>query len=135
MKAQVATEYIIILSLAMMMLVPLVVFSTQNLIDYKEDAKITAAKNTVKKIGESADWVYSQGPPAKLTVNACIPSETENITISGQLLSIMIRTSAGVSEVYFETTSIINGSLPTNEGCYPVSIVAHDSYVDIGVMR
>ena len=79
MKAQAAAEYLVIIAIALTILVPLILYSSQSLISYKEDVKVTTARNVVNKLAESANWVYSQGPPARLTVNVCIPEGVQEI--------------------------------------------------------
>jgi len=133
MKAQSAVEYLIIISLALAILIPLALYSSQNLLDYQEGDKISSAKNAVNKLGESADWVYAQGPPAKLTVNICIPDGIEEISLDS-IVMFKVKTSAGISDVYYDTVPMLNGTIPTDSGCYLISLTAHEDYVDIGVV-
>jgi uncharacterized protein (UPF0333 family) len=134
MKAQASVEYLVIIGLALAILMPIILYSNQNLISYKEDVKLSSAKSAVNKLAESANWVYSQGPPARLTVNICIPDGVEEISLNS-ILMFKVRTSAGVSDVYHETVPTLNGSIPTNSGCYFISLVAYNDYVKITVVE
>ena len=133
MKAQAAAEYLVIIAIALTILVPLILYSSQNLISYKEDVKVSSARDVVNKLAESANWVYSQGPPAKLTVNVCIPEGVQEISL-GNMILFKMKTSAGITDVYHETVPILNGSIPSKSGCYFVSLTAHIDYVNITVV-
>ena len=134
MKAQAAAEYLVIIAIALTILVPLILYSSQSLISYKEDVKVTTARNVVNKLAESANWVYSQGPPARLTVNVCIPEGVQEISLN-KILMFKMKTSAGITDVYRETIATLNGSIPSKSGCYFISLVAHEDYVNITVVE
>jgi hypothetical protein len=134
MKSQVAVEYLIIVSVAFMILLPLSVYLNQSLIGYKDNSKLSKAWDSVKKLGESADWVYSQGSPAKISVEIYIPDGIEQISLQNRTILFRVRTSAGISDAYYNTVPQLNGNLPANSGYYFVSITAYPNYVDISVV-
>jgi len=134
MKAQAAVEFLIIVSVALMILLPVSFYANQSLMGYRDDTKISLAKNTVNKLGESADWVFSQGSPAKLTLKVYIPDDVYNISLEGKTILFKIRTSAGVTDVFYETVPSLGGSLPTNSGYYYVSLTAYADHVNITVV-
>jgi len=134
MKGQVATEYLIIVSVALIILIPLALYVNQSLMGYRDDTKTSRAWTTVKKLGESSDWVYSQGPPAKLTLEIYIPEDVEEISLSDKTFLFRIRTSAGISDVYYTTVSELDGYIPKDSGYYYVSLTAFSNYVNVSVV-
>lgn len=134
MKAQAAVEFLIIVSVALMILLPVTFYARQLLIGYKDDTKISLAKNTVKKLGESADWVFSQGPSAKRTLEIYIPDDVYNISLEDRTILFEVKTSAGVTDVFYEAVPSLNGSLPITSGYYFVSLTAYTNYVNITVV-
>ena len=86
MKAQVAVEYLIIVSIAFMILIPLVLYLNQTFIGYSDDSKLSKADETAKKIAHTADWVYSQGPPAKQTIEIFIPKDVDEISLNNKTI-------------------------------------------------
>ena len=134
MKSQVAVEFLIIVSVAFMIILPFTFYANQLLISYKDDTKISLAKNTVNKLGGSVDWVFSQGPAAKQTLEIYIPDDIYNISLENKTILFQIRTSAGVTDVFYETVPLLNGSLPTTSGYYFVSLTAYTDYVNITVV-
>lgn len=131
MKAQSAVEYLIIVSVALLIIIPFLAYVNQSFSNYKENSKIIQAKNAVKKLGEAADFVYSQGPPAKLTMRICIPEGIQSVSFNKHIL-FKIKTSAGISDIFYDTIGEIRGTIPIKSGCYYFSLIAHQTYVQIG---
>jgi len=134
MKSQVAVEYLIIVSVAFMILIPTILYLNQTFIGYSDSNKLSKASETVKKIGQTADWVYSQGPPAKQTIEIFIPKDLEEISLNNKTVLFKVRTSAGVSDVFYESVAPLNGTLPLNSGYYFISLTAFQDYVNISVV-
>lgn len=131
MKGQVAQEYLIIISVAMLILIPVIYHANNMLISYRDENKISSAKNSVNKLGETANWVFSQGPPARLTVEIYIPKDVENISLDNKTINFEVRTSSGLTDVFYETIAELDGSIPETNGYYRVAVVAHENYVNI----
>ena len=134
MKSQVAVEYLIIVSVAFMILIPTILYLNQTFIGYSDSNKLSKASETVKKIGQTADWVYSQGPPAKQTIEIFIPKDLDEISLNNKTVLFKVRTSAGVSDVFYESVAPLNGTVPSNSGYYFVSLTAFQDYVNISVV-
>jgi len=135
MRAQAAVDYFAIISVALLILIPLILYINQLLTGYRDDTRISMAKDTVNKLGENADWVYSQGSPAKMTLDSIyIPEGIEEISLDNNMILFRIKTSSGVSDVYYETVSPLDGSVPSKAGYYPISLIAYDNNVTINVV-
>jgi uncharacterized protein (UPF0333 family) len=133
MKLQIATEYLIIVSFALMVLIPYILYLYSASLQYQEQNSLTIASESVKKIGEACDWVYLQGEPAKLTLKILIPKNVENITFLNKTIVWKVRTSAGLSDVYYNCLANVTGYLPNREGEYLVSVEALKGGVKISV--
>jgi hypothetical protein len=134
MKAQSASEFLIIVSVALTILIPLILLVNQSLMGYSDDTKISLAKEAVKKLGDNADWVFSQGPPAKVTVEVYIPDGVESVSINNNEILYRIRTSAGITDVYYHTVPELRGTLPIKSSYYFVSLTSFSTYVNISVV-
>ncbi|MEM5773348.1 MAG: hypothetical protein QXL86_03975 [Candidatus Aenigmatarchaeota archaeon] len=133
MKAQVAIEYLAIVSFALLVLIPYALYLQSVSRNLNEDNSLTIASNSVQKIGQTADWIFSQGEPAKITILIQIPSNVEEITFNGKIMNWKIRTSAGLSDVYYISAANLTGSLPTSPGYYNILIKAIEGGVNISV--
>lgn len=133
MKAQISTEYLIVVSFALMVLVPFALYLQDVSRRFSEDNSLTIASNSVKRIGQIADWVYSQGEPSKLKIQVAVPNNVENISFINKIIIWKVRTSAGISDVYYTCVANLTGSLPTNPGYYYVLVQAIENGVNISV--
>ncbi len=134
MKGQVATEYLIIVSVAFAILIPLTFYVNELLMGYRDNSKVSRAWTAVKKLGESTDWVYSQGPPAKITLQVYIPDDVDEITLNDKTFIFKIKTSSGISDVFYTTVTDLDGYLPKKSGYYQVSLTAFSNYVNVSVV-
>ena len=133
MKLQIATEYLIIVSFALMVLIPYILYLYSASQQYQEQNSLIIASENVKKIGEACDWVYLQGEPAKLTLKILIPKNVESITFLNKTIVWKVKTSAGLSDVYYNCLANVTGYLPNREGEYLVSVEAFKGGVIISV--
>lgn len=133
MKAQVATEYMIIVSFALLVLVPFALYLQNVSQNFSDDSNLNVASNSVKEIGQTADWVYSQGEPAKLKILVQVPNNVESITINGKELNWRVRTSSGLSDIYYTSVTNLMGSLPNSPGYYYITVQAMSDGVNLSV--
>ncbi|MGC9200589.1 MAG: hypothetical protein ACP5F8_01320 [Candidatus Aenigmatarchaeota archaeon] len=133
MKAQIATEYLILVSFSLMVLIPYILYLYSISQQSNEQNILTVASESVKKIGEACDWVYLQGEPAKITIKIAIPKNVEEISFLNRTINWKVRTSAGVSDIYYNCIANVSGYLPIKEGEYYVSIQAFKGGVNINV--
>lgn len=133
MKSQVATEYLIIVSFVLMILIPYTLYLSNLTQSFSEDNTLTVASNSVQKIGQTADLVYSRGEPAKLKISILIPSNIEDISFIGKTMNWKVKTSSGVSDIYYNSVATLKGTIPKTPGYYDIIIEAMDSEVNINV--
>jgi hypothetical protein len=133
MKSQIAVEYLMIISFAIMVLLPFFLHLQTASLSLSEDTNSAIAFYSMKKIGEMADWVYSQGEPAKITFLVQIPRNVEEISFNGKIMTWRIRTSSGISDISYISVANLTGSLPVRPGYYNVLVQAIENGVNISV--
>lgn len=134
-KAQTAMEYYIIVVVALIILLPLSVYVFQLLHQYGDDTKISLAKDAVNELGETADWVFSQGPPARYTFQSFyIPEGIENISLDNSMILFKVRTTSGVNDISYSTIAPLAGEIPRRNGYYPITVIAYEDNVTFGVV-
>jgi len=112
MKLQIATEYLIIVSFTLMVLIPYILYIYSASQQYQEQSFLTIASESVKKIGEACDWIYLQGEPAKLTIKITIPRNVVNISFLNKTILWRVKTSADISDIYYNCLANVSGYLP-----------------------
>jgi len=132
-QGQVAFEYMIIVGLVLLFLIPLWAYLASVREDTIQEISTSYAESAVNKIASSADLVFSQGPPAKVRTTVYIPSGVSSTNIIDSTIIISVYSGAGISNVSALTIANITGALPTTEGNYQITIEAIDDYVSVSV--
>lgn len=131
-KAQAALEYMMIIGIAMLILVPIILYSYQQ----NETAmRINQAKLAATQISASAGSLYAQGPGAKTTLDIFLPAGySAQSYASGNIVNIKVYTPAGSNDVIEITRANMSGSLPSDSGYRRIFMTMLDSgYVNITV--
>lgn len=136
MKGQSAFEYLIIISLVITFIVPVWAYVLTTQQNTADELSLAYANNAVKKIIDTSSLVYSQGPPAKVTLRVYMPDSIEDVTIINKTLNIRMRTNSGFTDVYDTATGQLNFTEGLNEtlaeeGLYILKIEAFDNVVQI----
>ncbi|MBU5688073.1 MAG: hypothetical protein KQA31_01540 [Candidatus Aenigmarchaeota archaeon] len=134
-KSQVATEYLIIVVVGLLILIPIIIYLNDVYISYKDESKVSSAKLTVNKLASLANWVYSQGEPARATSLIYIPEGVVSIDFSEKMINFRIKTKSGFVDVSENAPTSIDGSLPIRSGYYNVLISATNDTVKIIVVE
>ena len=136
MKAQSAFEYLIIISIVISFLIPIwaYVLSTQQ--RTTDELSLSYANNAVSRIVDTADLVYSQGPPAKVTIRVYMPAGIQRLIFYNNTMVLTVRTSSGFSDVYDTSIAAINVTQGLNEtlseeGTYLLKVEAYGNVVQI----
>ncbi|MCD6403329.1 MAG: hypothetical protein J7K98_03290 [Candidatus Aenigmarchaeota archaeon] len=136
MKSQVSVEYVLILGVAFLILIPFILQGNISLEYLKDSMRVSFTKNSVESLGQAADMVFSQGPPAKIVQRVYIPKGIEEILIHDHEINFRVILSNGeTTDVYYITKGNVIGSLPTSPGYYKASIYFNGSLVVIGVVE
>jgi uncharacterized protein (UPF0333 family) len=133
MKAQIAVEYLIVVSFALMILIPYTLYLMSVSQNFSDDNSLTVASDSVNKIGETADWVYSQGEPSKSQILVTIPNHLVSATFINRTMIWKVKTSSGISDIYYTSVASLSGSFPTAPGYYNLLIQATSNGVNISV--
>lgn len=132
MKGQAATEYLMIMGIALAILIPLFVFVQDYISDSKTDLRISAVKDSLQTLSDTSEMAYYQGYPAKITVNVFIPEGVVKTNISDKSFLITLQTPGGESDMVAVTDAPVNGSLPTKPGSYKIEVRALEKgYVNV----
>ncbi len=125
-SGQAAIEYMMIISITMIILVPLL-FLVNSYMSYgKDELKISALEDSVQSLAEASDMVYFQGYPARMSVSFYVPESVTSAEAEDNLISVRIRTSSGTTDVIAITQANLTGTLPTSPGTYKIKILAQE---------
>ncbi len=121
----------IIVAAVLVFLIPVWTYVSGVQMQAGSELSISYARNAAEQIADTAGLVYSQGPPAKVNMRIYIPSGVEEINIIGKTIVLRVRTTAGISDVFSISIAEMNGTIPSQEGNYLVTVEAKDGFVQI----
>ena len=136
MKGQSAFEYLIIITIVIAFLIPIWAYTLTTQQHTTDQLSLSYATNAVSKIVDSANLVYSQGPPAKVTLRVYIPAGVESFLIINNTIDMVARTGSGLSDVYETSIAVINATEGLNdtlveEGIYTIKVEALGNVVQL----
>jgi hypothetical protein len=114
-----------------MVLIPYVIYLNSLSQSYSETNRLTLAKNSVEKLGQTVDWIYSLGEGAQTKIEILVPEGVESIEFIGKLIVWRVKTSAGTSDVYYISVTNVTGSLPSTAGYKNVLVKAWRDCVNV----
>jgi hypothetical protein len=126
MRAQAAFEYMLVVLIALAFMMPLWLYMTTVKSEASDELSISYAKDAARMLVSACDLVYTQGPPAKVSITIFVPPGTVNSTITNSTVTFTISHSGGESTVFAESRARINGTLPATSGSYVMEISALD---------
>ncbi|MBU0530687.1 MAG: hypothetical protein ABIH52_01045 [Candidatus Aenigmatarchaeota archaeon] len=129
-KGQVAMEYMLIIGIVMLFIIPVWSYMTTVHRDTSNEIYSTYAENAARKIVDTADLVYSQGPPASVNTVVYIPRYVQWINITNKTVSIRMDTGQ-IQDISHFGIADLNGTLPISEGNYVIHVEAVGNYVQI----
>lgn len=134
MKAQAATEYVAIIAIGLLILIPIVAYLNDLYISYRDENKIASAKAAAIKMTSISNWVFSQGEPAKNIIQVYIPPDVERINFVNNSIVFEIVTRGGIHQVREYSVATLNGNVTNREGYYYILIQAVGNGVNISVV-
>lgn len=125
-KAQVSTEYIIVVGFIIFLIISTlgVAFFYANKITDK--IKMDQIENYANKLISSSERVLYAGKPSRTVVNAYLPAGVNGLDIIENSLVFNVSTSTGMTRIAFTSNVVIEGSLSKSEGVKRISIVAEE---------
>jgi len=131
-RGQAAIEYMMIISISMIILIPLMFIVNSYISGSRDEMKIRSLEDNVNSLGEVAEMVYFQGYPAKMTIEFYVPERVTTSNVDGNLIWVRMGTSGGDIDITTTTQANMTGNLPTDSGSYMLEITAtEDGLVNV----
>ncbi len=130
-RAQAAMEYMLMVGLAILIVVPLWFYVNDQVGKTQEEMQLTYARVAVNKIRDAADAVYIQGPPARTYLELNFPDNIRATSVGSREILMKMATPGGLTDVYAVTIGEVQGSLTTRAGLVRVLVKSEGSYVNV----
>lgn len=119
---QASMEYLMIMVIAMLILVPLVSVVYSQTAKSRKSMARTALQDSLQGLADSADMVQAQGPPARITRSLHLPSGTSYTNVTENHFVVRVDSSAGPTDYSAKTSANLTGELPQTAGSYQVTL-------------
>ena len=130
-KAQIATEYLLVVAFALIIAIPLAFLFSKYMIETQDQVAGTQADRIIKQVIDNAEQVYFIGSPSKTTIKVYMPKNVEQINIGSEEMVIVLDTKSGLSEITGSTQVNLTGSIPATPGIKSILIESKGDYVEI----
>jgi len=126
-----ALEYLVIIAFALILATPIIFNAQLSSVDLGVVTRSSMAKNALSAIKESAELVYSQGEPARVSFKVTLPSGINESLVSLREISFTLNGNREPFKVYEIVDFNVTGSLPINPGTHTITTKAEGNYVNI----
>lgn len=99
MRGQTAFEMLVTVATLLAFSVPIVLLALSSSNIRLEDLSLFHGRSTVQQLSDSINEVYLQGEGAKRSIILDLPSNTKNLTISGNTVTLLLSTTSGQYEI------------------------------------
>jgi uncharacterized protein (UPF0333 family) len=135
-RGQVSIEYLVIFSVAALMILPLIIIFASQTSTIEADIAYAQTENALSRIIDSAEEIYFQGPPAQKTLRVQFPSGIKEIRIekninSNDAIIFVLQTIDGEFEVRKDTAAVLNGELQRFPGTHVITFQSFENEVYI----
>ncbi|MEK6933125.1 MAG: hypothetical protein AABW56_05030 [Nanoarchaeota archaeon] len=121
MKAQIATEYLFVLGIILVILIPILYYATS---ESTNAINLNDAQDTAQTLAKTADYVYSLGPGTSNKIIVNMPPGIKNVTISGK--EITLKTSK-YGDVIGVSKANLTGNISSFQGIHEVIVKCLDT--------
>ncbi len=129
-KAQIGTEYMIVIGFLTFAIMSILAFAFIFSNDIKDRIRLNQVENFANQLIGSSESVFFAGEPSKTTIRLYLPDGVENITIIQNAVVITTSVSGGqINKRAFDSKVPLSGSLTPGEGIRRIVIEARSSDV------
>ena len=127
-RAQVATEYIIMLGVLLVVVAGLTGYS---LVMYSETVSINQTKDALSDIRTAVNRVYDLGEGNSKIVKISLPNTVTEARVVGKAIYITSTSFGSSVQDLMETDANVHGTLPITQGTHYIEVRAVDGNVSI----
>src|SRR3989344_6448435 len=130
-RAQVSTEYLLIIGFSMLMVMPLLwIFFTYQA-DLQQNVNNNQALQIGRQVAEAAETVYFLGGNSYLNLQVYVPEGLSSVNIGQREITFTFDTSSGPSDVVVDSSVNLSGQILSRPGIQYIKVEAHSSGVNV----
>ncbi|MEK6903064.1 MAG: hypothetical protein AABW64_00260 [Nanoarchaeota archaeon] len=118
-KGQAGIEYVILLGILLLFLIPTIYYSLN---EANRSVKINQLENSVRRLVKAADAVHAVGPGTIEVVTITLPEGIIAATVNITEVYLQVSMFGGITDVHYSSHVNMTGELPNIEGTYSVKV-------------
>ena len=122
MKAQISTEYMMVVGLALLLTLPTVAIFYSQTATNMDQVNSVQAKQISRKIVDNAEKVYYLGQPSTTTLKVLMPTGIQTINITNRAFIITLSNGNTVSDIVEISSVNLTGNLNKTSGVQYIRI-------------
>ena len=130
-RGQASLEYFIVVSLALIILAPIIALSQKTSMDMEEFKNSLTLKQTIESIKNAANLVYAQGEPSAVVISVMLPEKVVDIRCGDTYLDFRLSTIYGYNDYIATFPFNISCSFPLTHGKFKLRISMQEGIVHI----
>ncbi len=130
-KSQAALEYLMVASIALLMLVPVIINGWESTAQLNSNINFQKARSAVSQIADAAKTVYFQGAPSAMTINVVFPENIVSSNVSGTEIYFRMKYKDGSTDVVEFLEFNVTGNLSNSQGMHEIYLEALPDAVNI----
>lgn len=133
-KSQAALEYLMVASIALLMLVPVILNGWESTSQLNSNLNAQKARNAISEISDAAKTVYFQGAPAAMTIKVVFPENIIYSNVSGNEIYFKMRYKDRSTDVVESLDFNVTGNILNASGMHEIYLEALLNVVNITQM-
>ncbi len=123
-RGQAAMEYLFIVGIAALIVLPLTILFFSEISDLTESMTRTQIDKASSTLAQAANEVYYLGEPSQKTIKFYMPNHIESVDMAGNNLTFVIAFDESSFSVRKYSQANLTGNLSASQGTHTVQIIA-----------
>lgn len=130
-KGQAAIEYLMIFGIALTLSAPFVLEAQNSVFNLQINSQVVDVQNSLDKLDSAAKTVNAAGPPSRRTFRMEVPSIVSKSYVLENAVIYEVETADQVANYSRSFDFKVDGTLPTEEGTYSITVTAKKDVVEV----
>lgn len=130
-KSQTGLEYLMVASIALLMLVPIMIEGWKSTAQLDSNINIQKAQDAVSQISDAAKTVYYQGYPSAMTIYVDFPKDIMLSSVSGKEIYLKMKFGESSTDIVEFLGFNVTGSISNNSGTREIYLEALPNVINI----
>jgi hypothetical protein len=125
-KAQVSLEYLSVIGISLLMIIPLLLLFAHQSVSYQDDVNIAHLETVAGELMKASEEVFYLGPPTQKQLRLYFPDRLESIVIEEQAIVFTLHYS-GSTITYPVTSNLplnLHGTIDSRGGLHIITVTA-----------